>query len=60
MPKHEEKVGTAKDVIEGLSKLPPDAPVYFDCPHCGKSGGFHRVSIAVMVTTIPAKSEYQS
>jgi hypothetical protein len=44
-------VATAKDVIAHLSKVPSDSPVYFDCPHCGKAGGFHHLSIAVMVTT---------
>lgn len=45
------RIATAKDVIATLAKMPADSPVYFDCPSCGKANGFHRLSIAVMVTT---------
>jgi hypothetical protein len=51
MMKIEERVATASDVIAHLSKMPPDSPVYFDCPHCGRANGFHHIGIAIMVTT---------
>jgi hypothetical protein len=46
-----ERLATAAQMIANLTKMPPNAVVYFDCPHCGKAGGFHKLSIAVMVTT---------
>lgn len=49
----EEQVANVMEVMAQLSKMPLNAPVYFDCPHCGKGGGFHRLSVAVMVTTTP-------
>jgi hypothetical protein len=49
--KTQEHVATPAEMIASLQKMPADAPIYFDCPHCRKAGGFHRLSIAVMVTT---------
>jgi hypothetical protein len=45
------RIATAKDVIEYLSKMPADSPVYFDCPNCGRANGFHHLGIAIMITT---------
>lgn len=49
--KEQRKIATAADVMKVLSAMPADAPVYFDCPKCGQANGFHRLSIAIMVTT---------
>ncbi len=51
MATKQERVASAGEVIAHLQKMPPDAPVYFDCPHCGRANGFAQLGIAVMVTT---------
>ena len=51
LEKNQVKVATTADVIAQLQKMPPDAPVYFDCPNCGKANGFNHLGIAAMVTT---------
>jgi hypothetical protein len=45
------KVSTVADVIKSLQQMPQDAPIYFDCHFCGKSNGFQKLGIAVMVST---------
>jgi hypothetical protein len=45
------RISTVEDVIAHLKTMPPNSPVYFDCPYCGKANSFNRVGVAVMVTT---------
>jgi len=40
---------TVKEVVEALSKLDPEMPVYFDCPNCGKATELYRVNQVVVV-----------
>jgi len=47
----DKRVSTVAEVIELLKRLPPDIPVYFDCPNCGKANELSRVSVCAVVAT---------
>lgn len=42
---------TVKELIDWLSKQPQDAPVFYDCPNCGRSNEAVSLSHPVLIRT---------
>lgn len=45
------KAKTVGEVIAQLSKLDPDLPLYFDCPHCGRANIFSTAHKSAVIET---------
>lgn len=50
---------TVAEVIEELSKLPPQLLMYFDCPRCGQANIFSSVNHVAVVETKYGKDKAQ-
>jgi hypothetical protein len=48
---------TIAEAITLLSKMPPNAPLYFDCNHCGRGMRILSVGEVVLVKTKPPNEE---
>lgn len=42
---------TVGEVIKQLSKLDPDLPLFFDCPHCGRANIFSTAKKCAVIET---------
>jgi transcription elongation factor Elf1 len=44
---------TVREVIEQLSKLDPELPMFFDCPFCGRANLFSTAKKCAVIETDP-------